>query len=203
MNTKPENQTDEPTFDEVAADEANADEAIAGTVSPEEQGGESTNAAVEPGSMEEQILALTAKLAEADKRELLNAADMENFRKRTRQNTQEQLRYAALPVMNDVLEAADNLQRAVGSAESDADSGSLLEGVKMVAQQISSILEKHGCQKIETVGQPFDPNCHEAVQMQASDEFPANTVMMEVRTGFKLHDRVIRTAQVFVSTGSA
>ena len=198
MTTKPENQTDEPMLEEATADEVSAE-----TAAPEEQGGEAVAAAAEPGSLEEQILALTSQLADAKKRELLNVADMENFRKRTRQNTQEQLRYASLPVMNDVLEAADNLQRAVGSAESDADSGSLLEGVKMVAQQISSILEKHGCQKIETVGQPFDPNCHEAVQMQASDEFPANTVMLEVRTGFKLHDRVIRTAQVFVSTGPA
>lgn len=198
MNTQPENPTDEPTFEEVSVD--------AETVSletPLESDTPTGDAAVEPGSMEEQILALTAKLAEADKRELLNAADMENFRKRTRQNTQEQLRYASLPVMNDVLEAADNLQRAVDAADADTDSGGLLEGVKMVAQQISSILEKHGCQKIETIGQPFDPNCHEAVQMQASDEFPANTVMLEVRTGFKLHDRVIRTAQVFVSTGPA
>ena len=198
MNTKSENQTDEHMLEEATADEVSAE-----TAAPEEQGGEAVAAAAEPGSLEEQILALTSQLADAKKRELLNVADMENFRKRTRQNTQEQLRYASLPVMNDVLEAADNLQRAVGSAESDADSGSLLEGVKMVAQQISSILEKHGCQKIETVGQPFDPNCHEAVQMQASDEFPANTVMLEVRTGFKLHDRVIRTAQVFVSTGPA
>ena len=198
MNTQPENPTDEPTFEEVSVD--------AETVSletPLESDTPTGDAAVEPDSMEEQILALTAKLAEADKRELLNAADMENFRKRTRQNTQEQLRYASLPVMNDVLEAADNLQRAVDAADADTDSGGLLEGVKMVAQQISSILEKHGCQKIETIGQPFDPNCHEAVQMQASDEFPANTVMLEVRTGFKLHDRVIRTAQVFVSTGPA
>ena len=160
MNTKPENQTDEPMLEEATADEVSAE-----TAAPEEQGGEAVAAAAEPGSLEEQILALTSQLADAKKRELLNVADMENFRKRTRQNTQEQLRYASLPVMNDVLEAADNLQRAVGSAESDADSGSLLEGVKMVAQQISSILEKHGCQKIETVGQPFDPNCHEAVQM--------------------------------------
>lgn len=197
MNTQPENQTDDPQFEEVAAEEVAADE----------QGIEEVTASVMPESNEDQIAALTAKLAEAEKRELLNAADMENFRKRTRQNTQEQLRYASLPIMNDVLEAADNLQRAVDSADSDAnsnaDAGSLLEGVKMVAQQISSIMEKHGCQKIATVGQPFDPNCHEAVQMQASDEFPANTVMMEVRTGFKLHDRVIRTAQVFVSTGPA
>ena len=79
----------------------------------------------------------------------------------------------------------------------------LLEGVKMVAQQISTVLENKGCKKIEAVGQPFDPNLHQAVQMQPSDEYESNTVMQELRTGFQLHDRVIRPSQVFVSTGPA
>ena len=71
----------------------------------------------------------------------------------------------------------------------------------MVSDQILNILKANYCEQIESVGQPFDPNQHEAVQMQPSDEFEANTVMMEIRTGYKLHDRVIRPAQVFVSTG--
>jgi molecular chaperone GrpE len=73
----------------------------------------------------------------------------------------------------------------------------------MVAQQISDVLAEKGCKKIEAVGQPFDPNKHQALQMQASDEFEANTVMADMRPGFELHDRVIRPAQVFVSTGPA
>jgi molecular chaperone GrpE len=73
----------------------------------------------------------------------------------------------------------------------------------MVAQQISDALMDKGCKKIESVGQPFDPNKHQAIQMQASDEYPANTVMMDMRPGFELHDRVIRPSQVFVSTGPA
>jgi len=73
----------------------------------------------------------------------------------------------------------------------------------MVATQITKVLEDHGCKRIDAVGQPFDPNLHQALQMQASDEHPANTVMQDLRSGFQLHDRLIRPTQVFVSTGPA
>ena len=144
---------------------------------------------------------LKTQLADAEKRTLLAQADLENFRRRTRRDTQDQLRYASMPLVTELLEAVDNLQRAIDSHENDELGEGFLEGVKLVAQQILIILENNGCQKIEAVGQPFDPNLHQAVQMQASDEYAANTVMRELRTGFQLHDRVIRPAQVFVSTG--
>ena len=63
------------------------------------------------------------------------------------------------------------------------------------------ILKSNHCSPIESIGQPFDPNLHQAVKMEPSEEFAAQTVMMEMRTGYMLHDRVIRPSQVFVSTG--
>ena len=146
------------------------------------------------GSLEEQLL-------DTRKQHLLAVAELENFRKRSRQMTQEQIKYASLPLMSETLEAVDNLQRAVDAAADDASSSGLLEGVNMVASQLRTILASHGCKKIESLGKPFDPNLHQAVQMQPSHEFPANTVMMELRAGYQLHDRVIRPSQVFVSTG--
>jgi len=146
------------------------------------------------GSIQEQ-------LDEAEKKHLLAVAELDNFRKRSRVATQEQIRYASLPLMSEMLEALDNLQRAIDTAEGEASQSGLLEGVNMVASQILSILENHGCRKIEAIGKPFDPNLHQAVQMQTSDTYPANTVMMELRPGYQLHDRVIRPSQVFVSTG--
>ena len=79
----------------------------------------------------------------------------------------------------------------------------LNDGVKLVTQQITATLEKHGCKKIAATGEAFDPNLHQALQMQPSEEFDANTVMQDLRPGFQLHDRVLRPSQVFVSTGSA
>jgi len=73
----------------------------------------------------------------------------------------------------------------------------------MVAAQIIDSLSKRDCKPIEAQGQSFDPNLHQALQMQPSDEHPANTVMQDLRTGYKLHDRVLRPSQVFVSTGKA
>ncbi len=181
------------------ASQAEADSPLANDA-PELLAESETPTAVQP---QDEISQLKAALADAEKRELLAVADLDNFRKRTRQATQEQLRYATLGIMNEILEALDNLQRAIESAENDPTGTGLLDGVKMVADQISSILESHGCTKIQSVGQPFDPNFHQAVKMEHSDEYPANTVIKELRSGFQLHDRVIRPVQVFVSTGAA
>lgn len=144
---------------------------------------------------------LQAQLADAEKRVLIAHADLENYRKRTRRDMQDQMKYASLRLMNELLESVDNLQRAVESYQQDPNGDGLAQGVAMVSAQISKVLEDHGCKKIDAVGQTFDPNLHQALQMQPSDDHPANTVMQDLRAGFQLHDRLIRPAQVFVSTG--
>ncbi len=151
----------------------------------------------------DELSELRSKNAELEKLALRYQADLENFRKRSRAQAQEQIKYASLPLISELLESVDNLGRATDSVEADDKNAGLIEGVKMVATQISNLLEQHGCKKIEAVGHAFDPNCHQAVQMQPSDEYESNVVMTEVRPGFKLHDRVIRPSQVFVSTGPA
>ncbi|MCL4124000.1 UNVERIFIED_CONTAM: hypothetical protein GTU68_049023 [Idotea baltica] len=146
---------------------------------------------------------LKAQVADAEKRVLLAQADLENFRKRKSRDVQDQVKYASLGLMSELLESVDNLQRAVESYQQDPNGDALSEGVSMVSMQISKALESHGCKKIDSVGQTFDPNLHQALQMQPSPDHAANTVMMDLRAGFQLHDRLIRPAQVFVSTGPA
>jgi len=159
--------------------------------------------AADTGESSDQVALLKQQLEEAEKNALRVQADIDNFRKRTRRDTQDQIRYATLPLMTEIIDVIDNLQRAIESAESSDSTEGLLAGVKMVEQHLTDILAKQGCEKIETVGKPFDPNHHEAVQMQPSDEIEANHVTMELRKGYKLHDRVVRPAQVFVSKGPA
>jgi molecular chaperone GrpE len=159
----------------------------------------SGDAAGEPGS---EITRLKEELQEAEKKALRYQADMDNFRRRARREADEQVRYAALPLLTDLLEAFDNLHRAVESANEDAHNASLLAGVRMVASQIQNILTQHGCEPIESVGQKFDPKLHQAVQTLPSDEQPADHVLQDLRAGFRLHERVIRPAQVIVSTGN-
>jgi molecular chaperone GrpE len=104
--------------------------------------------------------------------------------------------------MRDMLPVLDNLKRAVDAAEKTHDAASLIEGVKLVLKQFYSVLERHHCLPIESLHGPFDPNFHEAVLQQPSEQLPANTVLHEVLPGFRLHDRVVRPSQVVVSTGA-
>ena len=82
-------------------------------------------------------------------------------------------------------------------------SGACSTACKLVATQLEAVLKQHQCVPIETVGTPFDPNLHQAIAQEPSDEHPAGTVTRAAQAGYKLHDRVIRPAQVFVSTGPA
>ena len=164
---------------------------------------EAEAATTEPAEELSEVDQLKAQVADAEKRVLMAHADLENYRKRTRRDMQDQVKYASLRLMSGLLESVDNLQRAIESYEQEPNADGLAEGVVMVATQITKVLEDHGCKRIDAVGQPFDPNLHQALQMQASDEHPANTVMQDLRSGFQLHDRLIRPTQVFVSTGPA
>ena len=164
---------------------------------------EAEAATTEPAEELSEVDQLKAQVADAEKRVLMAHADLENYRKRTRRDMQDQVKYASLRLMSGLLESVDNLQRAIESYEQEPNADGLAEGVVMVATQITKVLEDHGCKRIDAVGQPFDPNLPQALQMQASDEHPANTVMQDLRSGFQLHDRLIRPTQVFVSTGPA
>jgi molecular chaperone GrpE len=115
---------------------------------------------------------------------------------------EEQRQYANLPLVSDLIPAFDNLDRAVEAAEQNENATGLLEGVKMVAIQIQSILQQYNCRRVTASGNEFDPNVHEAVAQEPSAQIPAGHITREVRVGYQLHDRVIRPSQVMVSTGA-
>jgi len=143
------------------------------------------------------------ELAVEKDRVLRLQAEMENLRNRTAREIAETLRYAALPVVREILPVLDNINRAIDAAEQAGASNSLLEGFKLVRQQLLAVLEQHQCLPIEAVGQPFDPQIHESILQQPSDEQPANHVLLETQVGYLLHDRVVRPSQVIISTGPA
>ncbi len=138
---------------------------------------------------------------DANKSHWLRAeAELENFRKRTRKEFEELLRFQSAPLARDLLPALDNLDRAVAAAEGSDNIDDLLQGIRMVAQQLREALGRHGVEVIESVNQPFDPNLHEAVQQIPSTEHPPMTVLQELEPGYKMHDRVIRPSKVIVSS---
>lgn len=179
--------TSDPTAEQAAVEEVFAEAAEAAAAAPEDP-----------------IAALKAEVADSQRRVLMAQADLENYRKRARRDAEDGIKYAALPLIRELLPCIDNLQRAIEAQEQAevADGAPMLEGVKMVSQQLSSILAQHHCKIIDGSGE-FDPNIHEALLQQPSDEHPAGTVIQVTQTGYQLHDRVIRPAQVIVSKGPA
>ncbi len=151
----------------------------------------------------DELARLRAELEEAKDRALRGWAELENYRKRAARQVEEERRYAALPLVRDVLPVLDNVKRAVEAAEKTHDTASLLEGIHMVVQQIEGVLARHHCTPIAALHKPFDPNFHDAILHQPSAEFPPNTVLQEVLQGFQLYDRVVRPSQVIVSSPAA
>jgi molecular chaperone GrpE len=159
------------------------------------------NAAAEAGETSDQvIIRIEAEMMEAKDRALRATAELENVRKRLRKEMEDERRYAATPLLTDLLQVVDNLARAISAADKNADVASLLAGVKMVATQLDGVLVRHHCTRIPALGEPFDPNVHAAIGQQPSVDKPANTVIIVAQEGFKLHDRVLRPAQVIVSS---
>ncbi|MCU0707037.1 MAG: nucleotide exchange factor GrpE [Pirellula sp.] len=152
-------------------------------------------------SPEQLVDALEQQVADLRERELKAQAELENFRKRILRDTESQLKYAAMPLVRDLLDVVDNLHRATESASAAGGAEGLVEGVKLVQQQLSTVLAKHHCTPIESVGKPFDPNFHQAIAQQPSSQYASGVVMHETSVGFLMHDRVVRPAMVIVSTG--
>jgi molecular chaperone GrpE len=146
------------------------------------------------------VAKLQEELEAAKNRELRCHAELDNFRKRSARESQENLRYANMGLLRDLLPVIDNIDRAITAADKNADASALLEGFKMVAQQLDEVLKRHHCTQIEALEKPFDPNLHHAIMQQPSEEHPANTVLMVTQNGYQLHDRVVRPSQVIVST---
>jgi len=116
---------------------------------------------------------------------------------------EEERKYAPLSLMRDLLPILDNLERAVQSASQDGGAAGLLEGVTIVVQQLSTILQQHHCRRIEAQGAVFDPHVHEALAQVPSGQVPPGTVIDVTLPGYRLHDRVIRPSQVLVSSRPA
>ena len=144
---------------------------------------------------------LDTQLAQEKDRVLRLQAEMQNLRQRTSRELNDERRYAPLAVMRDILPVVDNIDRAIEAAEKSSHSEGLLEGFRLVRQQLVSVLGQHHCEPVEAEGQAFDPDFHEAILQQPSTEYDAGMVMLVTQTGYRLHDRVVRPSQVIVSSG--
>jgi molecular chaperone GrpE len=159
----------------------------------------------EPGSAE----ALGKEAAEARDKMLRTLAEMENLRQRTRREVADAKTYGITGFARDVLEIADNLQRALDAvpaeAKAAADPGlkGLIEGVELTERSLLNALEKNGVKKFDPSGEKFDPNFQQAMYEVPDPSVPTGTVVQVVQAGYMIGERVLRPALVGVSKGGA
>jgi molecular chaperone GrpE len=159
----------------------------------------------EQGSVE----ALAKEAAEARDKMLRTLAEMENLRKRTTREVADARTYGISGFARDILDIADNLQRALDAvpaeAKASADPGltALIEGVELTERSLLNTLEKNGVKKFDPSGEKFDPNFQQAMYEVPDPSVPPGTVVQVVQAGYMIGDRVLRPALVAVSKGGA
>jgi molecular chaperone GrpE len=145
---------------------------------------------------------LEAKEKEANEnydRYVRQAAELENFRKRAHRDRDEGIRFANEALIKDLLPVVDNLERAVAHSREGGNGEPLVEGVELVLKGLFDALAKHGVVPISALGEPFDPEKHEAMAQVESETHKPNTVVEEYHKGYLLRDRLLRPALVSVA----
>jgi molecular chaperone GrpE len=133
---------------------------------------------------------------------LRTAADYDNFRKRTRRELEDAQKRGREELLRELLPVFDNLERAVVHAGQASDAKAVADGVGMVLKQFADTLGRVGIKRVPTIGSPFDPTQHEAIQQLETDEHPAGTIVAEVQPGYAMGDRLVRAAMVVVAKPS-
>ena len=185
--------TDEQNKAEAGADEILAADALNEALKPEAD------------LRDAEIVALKDEVAASKDRLLRLAAEMDNLRKRTEREKAEATLYAATNFARDLLTVSDNLGRALQAlpAEERDHAGevekNLIFGVEVTEKELLQVFQRHGIRKLETVGQKFDPNFHQAIFEVPTSEKPPGVVMQELQPGYAVGDRCLRPAMVGVS----
>lgn len=130
---------------------------------------------------------------------LRTMADFQNFRKRQEDQRRQLEQFATERLVSSLLPVLDNFERALASVDAGAKPESIIEGLKAVDRQFRSVLEGQNVTRIPSVGEAFDPEFHEALATEDTDEYPENTIMGELEPGYKMGDKVIRPARVRVA----
>jgi molecular chaperone GrpE len=159
----------------------------------------------EEGGKDAEITALQNEVAATKDRMLRLAAEMENLRKRTEREKAEATLYAASNFARDLLSVADSLSRALAAVPAeerdviDDIMKKFLDGIELTERELMSVFQRHNIRKLETVGQKFDPNMHQAMFEIPTAERPPGTVMQEVQSGYAVGERCLRPALVGVA----
>lgn len=185
MTTKRKNQDQEPQRVE-------ADAATASEVPPDEAVAEQPSAAEAAAAPESRVAELEDKLLRA-------RAELKNVQRRAAVERSEALRFGNAELMRSLLGVVDDLERSLAASRETTDVASLVAGVQLIYDNMMKAMRDHGLEEIVAKDQPFDPNVHEAMLQQPSEDRPPGTVVDEIARGYKLHDRVLRPTKVVVA----
>ncbi len=151
--------------------------------------------------LQEQVQSLASERDQFQAQLLLTMADFQNFRNRSKAENAQRALFATEKFVTNLLPVLDNFERTIRHAESGATKEALLEGIRAVERQLRTVLEGQAVRRIESVGQPFDPEIHEAIGFEPGSEYEPNTVVTEIEPGYKMGEKVVRPARVKVAGG--
>lgn len=134
---------------------------------------------------------------------LRSQADIDNLKKRYQKENQGLIKFANETLLKQLLPVADNLEKAIDHSQRETSVEAIKEGVELTLKGFLDVLQRAGVEAIEAVGQPFDPNFHEAVSEAVNDSVEAGTVVNELQRGYTLHQRLLRPSMVVVSRRNA
>lgn len=142
---------------------------------------------------------LKAELDKAKSDYLYLLAEFDNYRKNAIKERSELMKYGSERFVKELLGIFDNFERALETEAKDGNLQPFREGVHMIAGEIKSLLQKHGIEEVKSEGEPFDPMRHEALSSEPRDDMPAGHIARVFKKAYKMHDKLIRPAQVSVA----
>ena len=157
----------------------------------------SEETAVDP--KDEEIQQLQLKANENEEKYLRLYAEFENYKRRIQKENETNKTYQSQRVLTDILPTIDNIERALQIEGDDESFKSLQKGVQMVHESLLRALKDNGLEEIESEGQAFDPNFHQAVVQDDNPDFKSGDIIQELQKGYKLKDRVLRPSMVKVN----
>src|SRR6266508_3521570 len=134
---------------------------------------------------------------------LRSQADFENYKKRCAREKEEAIKYANKSLLEQLVAIIDNFELGLAAAREQGDQSPIYSGMILVQKQLNDLLAENGLQPIEAEGKTFDPNLHEAIAHEPSDQFPEGTVRRQARRGYRFKERLLRPAKVVVSSEPA
>ena len=148
----------------------------------------------------ERVQQLEQEVKELNDQLLRKTAEFENFRKRLFRDKEESIKFANAAVLSDIVPIIDDFERAIQSAAESKDFDAFHTGVSMIEKQMVSMLERNwGLKRFSANGEPFDPEKHEAIAVEETDQHDSEIVLEDYQKGYLLHDRVLRPAKVKVA----